>query len=532
MQKRYQRYLKFLIWPGLTLATAGLVTGWLASWTLLPLVLLAVGVVMMAASLLLGGYAWRSFWQQRSTQAGTNALVATLSVLMILGLVNFLGARYDQRIDLTEAQLFTLAPESQQVVKALTQPVKVVVFEGAPNPTDQQLLTSYRRLNPSQFSFEYIDPYARPQQAQAFGVQTVGETYLQAGDQRVLVQRLNQQERLSEKQLTNRLAQLGQNQTAVVYFMQGNGEYKIDGTEAGFLQAATALEEDNFKVAALNLAEAKAIPQDAAVVVIAGPQQELFAAEQQALEKYLKDGGSVLLLVDPQIKTGLEPFLATWGVTLNDRLIVDTSGGGQLVGLGPAAPLVTDYGAHPITEAFKNGRSFYPLARPLMLKEVAGVTATPLLLTNPQTYAEPISASGELQVNTQQSPEGPFTLGVALSRSVAPEAKPAAASTPQVSTSPVEPPAEPREARMVVIGNASFATDRLFEQQLNGDVFLNSVSWLSKIDTPTLSIRAKDVTDRRIVMTVQQQLLVMGLALLVLPGLGLVGAGVMWFRRR
>jgi ABC-type uncharacterized transport system involved in gliding motility auxiliary subunit len=69
----------------------------------------------------------------------------------------------------------------------------------------------------------------------------------------------------------------------------------------------------------------------------------------------------------------------------------------------------------------------------------------------------------------------------------------------------------------VVIGNSTFATDGLFEQQLNGDVFLNAVSWLGKKDDSTLSIRPRLVTNRRLVMTAEQKTGLIILALFVLP---------------
>ena len=84
----------------------------------------------------------------------------------------------------------------------------------------------------------------------------------------------------------------------------------------------------------------------------------------------------------------------------------------------------------------------------------------------------------------------------------------------------------------MVIGNATFATDGLFEQQLNGDVFLNAVSWLGRQDDSTFSIRPKEITNRRIVMTLQQQLAVGALALFILPLLGFLGALFMWLKRR
>ena len=85
---------------------------------------------------------------------------------------------------------------------------------------------------------------------------------------------------------------------------------------------------------------------------------------------------------------------------------------------------------------------------------------------------------------------------------------------------------------MVIIGNSTFATDGQFSRYLNGDVFLNSVSWLSKIDNPTLSIQPKEPTNRRLTMTVQKQILLMLLALVAFPLAGLVGAGTLWARRR
>jgi ABC-type uncharacterized transport system involved in gliding motility auxiliary subunit len=84
---------------------------------------------------------------------------------------------------------------------------------------------------------------------------------------------------------------------------------------------------------------------------------------------------------------------------------------------------------------------------------------------------------------------------------------------------------------MVVLGNSQFATNGWFEQQLNGDVFVNSVSWLSNPNQKTLSISPKKITNRRINMTlIQAGLLVF--AWLILPVIGLGIAGTLWWRRR
>ena len=292
------------------------------------------------------------------------------------------------------------------------------------------------------------------------------------------------------------------------------------------------------------------MPEDASVVIVAGPATEFFDAEVNALKTYLDQGGSVMLLIDPRTSPNLDSLLDPWGVTLDNRIVLDTSGAGQLVGLGPAAPLVTDYGDHPITRDFGTGRSFFPLVRPINVEEVPGVTAAPILNSNPQSRAEELSAEGELQFDENAPPSGPYTLGVALSRPISAEETATGAETPTEnedieeadpteendesppSESPSDADPEAQEARLVVIGNASFATDGLFEQQLNGDVFLNSVNWLGQADDTTLSIRPREVTNRRITMSVQQQIGLGVFALLILPLVGIIAAVLLWLKRR
>jgi ABC-type uncharacterized transport system involved in gliding motility auxiliary subunit len=521
---------------------------------------------------------WQSqrsqWWNRRSTQAGTNALVATLAVLVILGLVNFLGNRYQVRADLTEGQLFTLSPQSQQLVQNLKQPVKVWVFDVTQNPQDQQLLENYRRKG-SNFQFEFVNPQNRPGLAERFGVKNYGDVYLESGDRRRLVQTLNVNERLSEIRLTNSLQQITSDRTAKVYFLQGHGEHPITEGEGAISQAVQALNDKNYNSSPLNLVENPKVPDDADVVIVAGPKRGLFAAEVKALQDYLNRGGNALLMIDPSTNPNLNSLLQEWGVRLDDRLAVDVSGTGAQ--LGPATPIVTDYGQHPITREFGKGISFYQLARPIEITPVAGVESTPLLKTKPypDSWAESDLKDENLQFNPEKDLKGPLTLGVALTRKLpapsntTPQASPTPSPTtqnpPNATTSPTpspspttptsptptaspttpispsptvtpsteqQPAKSTTESRLVVIGNSDFATNNIFQQQLNGDVFLNSVTWLSQQDQQPLSIRPKEPRNRRMNLSTSQANLLTLSSLFVLPLLGLVAAGAIWWKRR
>ncbi len=504
------------------LVVAGLTAGGVAgSWGAIPVGMIVAGVAIAGVGLLALGNTpsdQPEFWRRRSTEAGANALVSTLAVLAMLGLINFLGAKYVWRVDLTENQQFTLAPQTQELVRGLQQPVKVWVFDKQQNPQDRELLESYRRLG-NQFSFEFVDPQAAPSLAKQLEVKNIGEVILERSpnqppnQRKQFVQAVNTQDRLSEVKLTNAIEQINSDRKSTVYFLQGHGERAIDGGQGAMDQAVKLLGEKNFVTKPLNLAESRKLPDDADVIVVAGPQKPLLAAEVTALKTYLDKGGNLLLLIDPtNPDPKLEPFLNEWGVSLDKRVAIDTSGGGKLVNLGPADALVSQFGNHPITKDLQGNLAFFSLARPLGIKEVTGVKASPLLFTNATSWAESDWKSQPLQYNPPADQQGPLVLGFALTRPVSTE--------------------KTKESRLVVIGNSSFVANDLLEQVANGDVFFNSVRWLSQQEQSILAVRPKDAKNRRINLTMTQANLASWLALGILPLLAFGTAIAVWWKRR
>jgi ABC-type uncharacterized transport system involved in gliding motility auxiliary subunit len=547
------KYLKYLFWLGPILIVMGLSAGLVAaSWGAIPLGLILAGAIVIGAWLVLSGQSIRGFWGRRSTQAGTNALVATLAMLVILGLLNFLGVRYGQRVDLTENQLFTLAPQSVTVLKGLQKPVKVWVFEAAPDPQDQELLERYQRQN-QQLTYEYANPQEKPGIAQKFGVQSFGEVYLESGEKRRFLQMVapDQPEqpgqRLSELSLTNGLAQVNSDRPLKIYFLQGHGEKTLQAGREGLSQAVTQLGQAGYTVEPLNLTTQAKVPDDALVLVVAGPQRELLAAEIEVLQAYLKRKSGLMLLLDPLAKSGLSDLLKQWGVTLSDRVILDPAG--EAFKLGLTVTVVNQYGEHPITQELGDGYSLFPIAQPLQIDDTASESEIPLLFTSQQAQAQQVSPQGELNFDPNSPPQGPLAIGVALSRPVTrttnqatdqtteKPASPSPAPSPSSSPSPSDQDDPTQdgtqaEARMVVIGSSSFAVDGLFNQQLNSDIFLNSMTWLSQQENQALSIRPKEITNRRILLNSQQQLAIGVGALAILPLLGFGAAFFSWWRRR
>ena len=508
----FKQYRHYLVWVAPVLALMGITAGLVSnSWGAIPSGLLIAAIIVSSLWLLF--LSSRSSWlSKRSTQSGANAIVATLSVFVILGLINFLAVRYPTRVDLTETGLYTLAPQSRELVKSLQQPVKVWVFERDAKPEDRALLENYRQQGKN-FSYEYVDPQIQLGLARKFNVQSLGEVYLEAGEQRRLLPGANNEQRLTEVRLTNALQQITNKVSAQVYFVQGHGEQPLTGEQSNLSQALGVLTEKSYTPQPLNLAQTT-IPTDATVVVLAGARRGLLPLESKALNDYLNRGGSLFLAIDPTINLGIDSLLKSWGITLDNRIAVNTSE--AVAELGPAVILVNNYGQHPITKDFSNGISLYRAARPIETTIVEGVQATPLLLTSPQSWAESDLKDQNLTFDPKSDRQGPLTLGVAMSRP---------ATTPSNS--------KPSESRLVVIGNSDFITNNQFTQQLNGDVFINSIGWLSKQEaTQQLSVRPKEAKNRRINLQAAQSNILSWTALGFIPLIGLVSAVILWWLRR
>lgn len=138
-----------------------------------------------------------------------------------------------------------------------------------------------------------------------------------------------------DRELRTQLAQLTVAER-VVYLTTGHGERadrptnKKDRPQAKVL--ADLMRSLNVKLHRLGLAQglAGAVPDDAALVIVFGPQSDFRPEEVQALRDYFKRGGALWLMIDPGEVHGLQPLLDDIGVKMgttlcNDRVFVDAS---------------------------------------------------------------------------------------------------------------------------------------------------------------------------------------------------------------
>src|SRR5271155_2139725 len=111
-----QEVVRFVGTLGVALALGGYLRYTIQDELLLTSkILLIAGGVLFLGSLAFGFREVFAFFGKRSSRLGTNTATLIISVLAILGLLNFLGYRHHKRFDLTTEKLYTLSDQSKRV---------------------------------------------------------------------------------------------------------------------------------------------------------------------------------------------------------------------------------------------------------------------------------------------------------------------------------------------------------------------------------------------------------------------------------
>ncbi len=153
-------------------------------------------------------------------------------------------------------------------------------------------------------------------------------------------------------------------QRRTIYWTIGHGESDIFSYESfGLTTIVRELAREGYRNRPLDLASVTQLPQDCALVVVAGAKQDFAREEVSRLEAYLRQGGRLLVFLSSVNSGGVAPLLSRWGI----RPGAATYPGART--LSGTDVIVTDFAAHAITQSligsqlvFEKPLSFTPSA--------------------------------------------------------------------------------------------------------------------------------------------------------------------------
>jgi ABC-type uncharacterized transport system involved in gliding motility auxiliary subunit len=481
-------------------------------WNLYLQISLGLVVIGLALFAVLDPERVRVALTGRQARYGSNALVMSIAFIGILVVINYIVYKNPKRWDLTEDKQNTLAKETVDTLKGLPSKVEAQAFFTARSSTDyaKGLLDQYKFSSNGKFDYQFIDPEADPVSAQNAGITADGTIVMKMGGRTELVKVV------SEKEMTAALVRLMTNEVVPVYFLTGHGERSLDTAgDNSLTQLKSTLESKRYQVKTLNLAVDQKVPDDARVIVVAGPTKPVTVQEVELLKGFLDKGGALIVMEEPLLVTEfgdeadpLADYLTTaWGITLGKDIVIDQSSQQPLIAVA------AQYSNDLITQKLQGIISYFPSARSVQAKAPpSGVTATELVFTGSQSWAETDLAAmrNQQQVSPDQNTDlfGPVPLAVSA-----------------------EMTANARE-RVVVFGDSDFAADANFSRYANGDLIVNAIDWSAENEN-LINLTPKTPIDR---VLLPPQKYSIGMVLLgsvfVIPGLVLVAGVVVWIQRR
>lgn len=477
-----------------------------------------------------------------------NLVLQAVLVVTLVGGLNYLALHYGARFDLTRLHKHSLSAETRSYLSQLARPVLIVSTFANEAEDDKiaqaagdvaQLLREYvyatEANTEGKIVHQRLDVFQRPRDAQQLGVDQNQILVLCGNRKRIirfedLYQFKDGQPSafLGEEAITSAILDVASNSRKKIYFLTGHGELEPMDTrpDRGLSSLRDEFSRRNFELDTLDLREHRKVPDDAALLISAGPAAAFEPYEEELLRQYLstRAGRMLLFLAPAYTDHGLKDLLFDWGILADPAMIYDAGPAGQN---DTGRLILRNFAAHPVTQALIDQKlpvSFGP-TRPVRKNPSRGADES-LIITS--LIATPATAWGER--DPRQSPPR-FDKGTDLSGVREGQGPIVAMASERVGAKAQLDFSVPR-GRIVVFGCADFVTNNQLQAGGNLTLAISSINWLVDRDTQ-LNIAARPIEKFQIALS-QQELLRLRYSLLFgLPGIAaVIGLLVYWTRRR
>jgi hypothetical protein len=450
----------------------------------------------------------------RRTMELSSAFLNSSLIAGILIVVNVIVFRYAGRpLDLTRERTYSLSSLTLNQLAKLDEPVTfTLMFGRSPRAILQhdrliQLLDAYKAASPEWIQLISLNPY--------YDLTRIGELAKRApelemlhgggvlieygkGDsaRHALIRNQDMFEPASremaravrerfesvftgEDEITSALIRLKQGKTSRVVFTVGHGEAATSdlnprGRGAGYWKARLA--KVGCDAVDVNLL-ADDIPDDAALVIIGGPETAFKTEEVTKLKAYSARGRPILVVLGNRIPTGLEEFLRSFNLEIGKGLIVEPRLNYNRDAFNVYAA-VSASPSHPITSPLGTNRFvLVPSAAPIRILGVGGpkgagsepvdqsLVPRAFLQSTAQSWVEPDPVNPRSRFDPKVHERRHYTIGV----SVAERAK----GLPGPDVAAEDKP------RLVLLSSPGMVANLVQEiEQTNLDLLMNAAGWL------------------------------------------------------
>jgi hypothetical protein len=261
-----------------------------------------------------------------------------LAVVFLFSL-NYVTNERDHKTDLSYFKTTKPSAGTLQMVRGLGMPVTVYLFYPQVNEVLEQLRPYFDQVGAASgnLTVEVRDHALAPALAQQHRVRSNGHVLLVKGEgeaqqaeqfevgveldaARSRLKRLDGSFQQSFMRLTR--------QRREIYLTSGHDELTDPGNESGDPTEQTreftaALRRSNINTRKVGMAQGLAheVPSDAPAVAVVGPSKPFMPEEVDSLLRYVRGGGRLAVMVDPDVDHGLDPLLRAVGLRFAEGVV-------------------------------------------------------------------------------------------------------------------------------------------------------------------------------------------------------------------
>lgn len=535
---------------GIVLAGMGLlvtVLGLLAQFSFSGAALL--GIVLAGAGTALWALAtpddFRDFITGRHIRHGTVAILSTILLIGIVSVAYIIVQRARIISDITIDNRFSLNERTLELLRAVARsprPIRILGFYRPQDLVQRQIDDQYWQLyeasSEGMITRQYVDPIREPGIAAPF-VQALNQNYY------VFVGFVNPDDTLdlTSVQVVANEAQQEKSMTEALARLLAGGSFKVYFEDS--LQTLDAAANDQRGMSILNnnlrsngvitdrlslqelAASGGSIPRDASALIIARPQRQPTAAEQQLIADYLDRGGRLFIAADyfptddifMQEGSAFNEFIwERFGLRMLDAIVVDTrsQGPSPLDVLSAQVIAENSIAAGVNLENDPSSGALFHFARAIQINPTPPVPNGSVVLSSDLSWGETdtraVVLRNEFVADIATDIRGPMNL-VAF------------ADDPATG------------ARIVLVGDGDFLTNGYTSEETqfyargNAALFLGSIGWLTGF-TEAVQFAPQAYITTPVLFSGGEQLDVIAfLTVVVMPGSMLLAAVVIYFRR-
>ncbi len=444
-----------------------------------------------------------------------NGFLFALILIITAVIINLIAFRFNVSFDLTRNKFYSLSGQSLQAIEELNRQHNVLniygFFSGDIDRNAMVDLIKEFQKRSGKITYKSIDPYKNQAEARQFNVRELGTLVFRLGDKELKVlpwdvfreEPDGSQSFIGEQAITRTIYKLIDADTKYIHILMGHGE-KIYQTAREYIKGA------GYKVEYLDLMKTEKIPDSCSQLIIPGPQSDLTKPEINMIEKFLEQGGGVMIFLDfPPAKSSLANLVKLvnqWGIDAEDSVVLDMEKRSAF----DFTMIIPNYLEHEITLTLNETLTnlIFPFNRALTkIDNYTGPAKVEVIIESSRKSWAETDRGGKVKQDPHET-SGPIPLAIVANRLF-----------------------KSKEGRMVVIANSNFLDDQFVTQAGNLNLFYNITNWL--LEQPDrISIAPKEIQVTRVFLTPLQTNLIRGFVLVVLPASILILGGVIWFRRR